>query len=171
MLRLRPFKISDASYLLNWIQDERSFQMWSAEQFTYPLSEEQLRTYKDRYDEDECGWIFVALDEEGIPVGHFLMRKADYQQNSIHFGFIIVDPNIRGKGYGVEMLKLGVKYAFEILKVKRITLGVFDVNPGAKACYKKVGFNTETYHKDVFTYGDEKWGIFNMAISAPREEL
>lgn len=171
MLRLRPFKMSDATYLLNWIQDERSFKMWSADKFDYPLSEEQLKSYKDRYDQDEFGWIFVALNEAGIPVGHFLMRMADYEQSSIHLGFIIVDPTIRGKGYGVEMVSLGVKYAFEILKVKRVTLGVFDVNPGAEACYKKVGFNTETYHKDIFTYGDEKWGIFNMAISAPTEVM
>ncbi|QEH70381.1 GNAT family protein [Cellulosilyticum sp. ST5] len=164
MLRLRPFKMRDAAYLVNWLKDERSFKMWSADKFDYPLSVEQLKNYKEMYEEDEFGWIFVALDDKGIPVGHFLMRMADYEKNSVHLGFIIVDPNIRGKGYGVEMVSLGVKYAFEILKVKRVTLGVFDVNPVAEACYKKVGFVTETYHKDIFTYGDEKWGIFNMAI-------
>lgn len=31
----------------------------------------------------------------------------------------------RGMGYGKEMLKLSLKYAFEILKVKKVTLGVF----------------------------------------------
>ena len=165
MLRLRPFKMSDAAHLINWMRDERSFKMWSADKFQYPLSEEQLKAYKEMYEADEFGWIFVALDEKGIPVGHFLMRMADYEKNSVHLGFIIVDPNIRGRGYGIEMVSLGVKYAFEILKVKRVTLGVFDTNPSAEACYKKVGFVTETYHKDVFSHEDEKWGIFNMAIS------
>ncbi|PHV70015.1 GNAT family N-acetyltransferase [Sporanaerobium hydrogeniformans] len=164
MLRLRPFKMSDATYLANWIQDERSFNMWSANKLKYPLSEEQIKGYKEMYEIDEFGWIFTALNEKGTPVGHFLMRMADYKKESVHFGFIIVDPSLRGKGYGVEMVSLGVHYAFEILKVRRVTLGVFDTNPAAEACYKKVGFVTETYNKGVFNYKDEKWGIFNMAI-------
>lgn len=164
MLRLRPYKTSDAAYLVQWFTDERSFKMWSADKFEYPLSEVQLKNYKEMYDQDEFGWVFVALNEKGIPVGHFLMRRANYEENSVHFGFIVVDANQRGKGYGSEMVSLGVKYAFEILQVRRVTLGVFDVNPGAEVCYKKVGFITETYDKDIFTYGNEKWGLYNMAI-------
>ena len=165
MLRLRPFKMSDAKYLMKWFTDERSFKMWSADKFEYPLSEVQLKNYKDMYEEDEFGWIFIALDEKGTPVGHLLMRMADYEKNSVHFGFIVVDANMRGKGYGSEMVRLAVQYAFEILKVKKVTLGVFDTNPGAQACYRKVGFITESYDLDVLTYKDEKWGMYNMAIT------
>ncbi len=165
MLRLRPFKMGDAKYLMNWFTDERSFKMWSADKFDYPLSEEQLRNYKEMYEEDEFGWIFIALDEKGTPVGHLLMRMADYEKNSVHFGFIVVDASMRGKGYGSEMVRLAVQYAFEILKVKMVTLGVFDTNPGAQACYRKVGFITESYDLDVLTYKDEKWGMYNMAIT------
>ena len=45
-----------------------------------------------------------------------------------------------------------------------MTLGVYDVNLGAKKCYEKVGFVTEVYSEDSFTYKDETWGMFNMAI-------
>ena len=113
MLRLRPFKMRDAKYLMNWFTDERSFKMWSADKFEYPLSEVQLRNYKEMYEEDEFGWIFIALDEKGTPVGHLLMRMADYEKNSVHFGFIVVDASRRGKGYGSEMVRLAVQYAFE----------------------------------------------------------
>lgn len=164
MLRIRPFKMSDASYIVKWLNDEREFKMWSADKFNYPLTIEQLASYKELYEQDEFGWIFVALDEKGIPVGHFLMRMADYEKESVHLGFIVVDPEMRGKGYGAEMVKLAIKYAFEMLKVSRVTLGVFDVNPGAEVCYKKVGFLTESYLKEALTYKNEKWGIYNMAI-------
>lgn len=46
MLRLRPFKMRDAAYLVNWLKDERSFKMWSADKFDYPLSVEQLKIIK-----------------------------------------------------------------------------------------------------------------------------
>ena len=64
MLRLRPFKMRDAAYLVNWLKDERSFKMWSADKFDYPLSVEQLKNYKEMYEEDVFGWIFVALDDK-----------------------------------------------------------------------------------------------------------
>jgi RimJ/RimL family protein N-acetyltransferase len=164
MIRLRPFKISDAEYLINWVGEERQFTMWSAGKFEYPLTKEQLIKYKEIYENDEHGWIFTALDEIGKPVGHFIMRMVDYQKQSVHLGFIIVNPEIRGKGYGKEMVSLGVKYAFEILKVKRVTLKVFENNPAAHSCYKSIGLSDEKYHEGLFTYKDEKWGLYDMAI-------
>ncbi len=164
MLRLRPYKSSDAKYIIKWIKDEKSFAMWCAGNFQYPLTEEQLILYKENYDNDENGWIMTAIDEKGTPVGHFLMRLADYEKESIRFGFIIVDSEIRGKGYGKEMLTLAIKYAFEILKVSRITLGVYDNNPSAHYCYKNVGFIDERYKENDFSYKDEQWGIYDMAI-------
>jgi RimJ/RimL family protein N-acetyltransferase len=164
MLRLRPYKDSDANYLINWLHDEKQFTMWSAGKFTYPLTKEQLLEYKNRYDEDEFGWIFTTLNETGTPVGHFLMRMADYQKQSIHIGFIIVDEQHRGKGYGKEMLNLAIKYAFEILGVNRMTLGVFENNEAAHRCYRSVGLVDENYHKEFFPFKDEKWGLYDMAI-------
>lgn len=164
MLRIRPFKISDANLMINWIKEERIFKMWCADKFNYPLTIEQLKDYQNEYEQNEFGWIFVALDEKGTPIGHFVMRMANYEKESVHLGFIVIDPKRRGLGYGKEMVELAVKYAFELLGVKRVTLGVYDVNPGAKQCYEKVGFVTETYHQDSLTYKDETWGIFNMAI-------
>ncbi len=164
MLRIRPFKISDISLILNWVKEERIFKMWCAGKFKYPLTVEQLQDYKNMYEQDEYGWIFVALDEEGTPVGHFLMRMANYEKESIHLGFIVIDPKKRGLGYGKEMVELAVKYAFELLGFRRVTLGVYDVNPRAKQCYEKVGFVIETYSQDAMTYEDETWGVYNMAI-------
>ena len=42
-----------------------------------------------------------------------------------------------------------VSLNFEILKMKRVTLGVFDNNEAAHRCYKSVGFVDEKYCKDV----------------------
>lgn len=165
MLRLRPFKLRDSQYLLSWFGDKKSFNMWSGGKFEYPLTKEQIEDYYHKYEEDENGWIMTALNEEGRPVGHLLMRMADYNKESIHFGFIVVDSNERGKGYGKEMVSLAAKYAFEILKVKRITLGVYDNNPSAHSCYKAVGFVDEEYHKEEFPYENEKWGKFDMAFT------
>ncbi|MDF2589664.1 MAG: family N-acetyltransferase [Anaerocolumna sp.] len=162
MLRLRPYKVSDIKFLVEWTKDERLFSMWCANKFTYPLTESQLIQYKNMYDDDEFGWSFTALDEEGTPVGHILMRMADYKNASIHFGFVLIDPTKHGNGYGKEMIKLAITYATEICKVKKVTLGVFSNNHIAHNCYKSIGFVDQKYHEDIFSYKDEKWGLYDM---------
>ena len=164
MIRLRPYKLSDAKFLIDWVKDERIFTMWCANKFSYPLKERQLIEYKDIYENDEQGWIFTALDECGMPIGHLMMRNADYKNQSVHFGFIIVNHNYRGKGYGKEMVRVAVKYAFEVLKVKKVTLGVFSNNPVAHNCYKSVGFVDQKLNEDYFSFKDEKWGLYDMQI-------
>ena len=165
MIRLRPFKLIDIEYLLKWTDDEYAFAQWCANKFTYPLTKEQLMSYYQKYENDDSAWIMTALDKKGTPVGHLLMRKADYQMESIHLGFVILDSKIRGKGYGKEMISLAIKYSFDILKVEKVTLAVFDNNPVAQLCYKAAGFVNVQYHEAVFPFGEEKWGVYDMAIS------
>ena len=104
----------------------------------------------------------TALDETGAPVGHFIMRLADYHAESIRFGFIIVDPEARGKGYGKEMIRLALKYAFEVLGMKRATLGVYEQNPSAKACYEAVGFTVKEYVADYLIYKGATHAAYEM---------
>ncbi|MBR1441007.1 MAG: GNAT family N-acetyltransferase, partial [Lachnospiraceae bacterium] len=55
----------------------------------------------------------------------------------------------RGSGYGTQMLSLGLKYAFEILGVSKVTIGVFENNEPAHKCYQKLGFrDVETVEKE-----------------------
>lgn len=64
----------------------------------------------------------------------------------------------RGRGYGKEMLRLAIKYAFEILKVEKITLGVFENNMSAYHCYKSVGFQDVELEADEYYHVmDEDW--------------
>ncbi|MFA9379188.1 MAG: GNAT family N-acetyltransferase [Lachnotalea sp.] len=169
MIRLRPFKLSDAKYILEWFEEEEGFVKWCAGKFQFPLTIEQLTQYYHELEIDEKGWIMVALNEEGIPVGHFVMRRADYENNSIHLGFIVVNSKMRGHGYGKEMLSSALTYIYEILKMKRVTLSVYDNNPVAHSCYKAVGFIDEKYLENSFLYKDKRWGLFDMAATKPNQ--
>lgn len=162
MLRLRPFKESDIQYMLDWKMDEFQFARWCANLFTYPLTKEQLLEYKNNYDKDEHAWIFTAVDDIGTPVGHFMMRNADYAGQNIRIGFVMIAPDCQGKGYGKEMMRLAVTYATEILKFKKVNLGVFENNPAAHRCYESIGFKDHTFIADYIEFQGEKWGGYEM---------
>ncbi len=169
MLRLRPFKPQDGDSLAGWFSDgEEAFVKWSAGQFEYPLTREQIDAYCRKWEKDEFGWPMAAIDEEGRLAGHLLMRSADYRENSLFFGFIVVDPSARGRGRGREMISLALAYAFEILRVDTVRLRVFANNPAARACYEAAGFQVENFLEKAFSYRDQQWD--NIQMAAWREE-
>ena len=63
------------------------------------------------------------------------------------------------------MLTLAMKYAFDFVKVKKISLGVFENNKAAIKCYESCGFkrvqlkNAESYH-----YMGEIWTCIEMEL-------
>ena len=158
MLRLRPYKTSDADRILSWTSDERAFYKWSAGVLgEYPITREQFGFVNDLM-------AFTAIDNDAI-VGFFTMRRPTESYDVLRFGFVIVDPEKRGKGYGKAMLTLGTKFAKDIFGAKKVSLGVFENNQAAYHCYKAVGFQDvvleepETY----FVLGEE-WKCLELEM-------
>lgn len=53
-----------------------------------------------------------AVNDNGNLVGHLYIRYPNKNDDSIvRFGFIIVDPVLRGCGNGKKMLQLAINYA------------------------------------------------------------
>lgn len=64
------------------------------------------------------------------------------------------------------MLRLSIRYAFEILKVQKITLGVFENNQAAYHCYKSVGFrDIELEEPEYYHIFDEDWKCLEMELN------
>lgn len=166
MLRLRPYKPCDAEYIVKWITDEKMFFQWSADRMgEYPLTADKLKDHYKQAEDSDTFWQMTAIDDSKVPVGHFIMRFTNDELKSVRLGFIIVDSSIRGKGYGKEMLKLAIKYAFEILKVEEITLGVFANNPAAFHCYEAAGFRElESNSRCSYSINGEMWECIEMHV-------
>ena len=163
MLRLRPYKTCDAAQIIDWIKDERSFRQWSAAHYDhYPISADTMNTYYKTFEKEDNLWAMSAFDETGL-VGHLIMRFLDDTNQTLHFGFIIVDSNKRGKGYGKEMVKLALHYAFTCAKAEKVTLGVFSNNTPAYQLYKSIGFTealpTNVTHYDIL---GEDWPCIKL---------
>lgn len=165
MIGLRPYKACDAQYIVSWIKEEYSFRQWSADRFdSYPIDAERLNKYYDDFKDRDDHWQMTAFDERGV-VGHLIMRFSDDDKKTVRFGFVILDSAIRGRGYGKEMLQLAVKFAFEILKASKVTLGVFENNMPAYYCYKSIGFR-ETLPEKTTYYRllNEDWKCIEMEL-------
>lgn len=165
MLRLRPYKKCDAKYVVSWIKDEVEFRKWCADRYeTYPINTGDMNNHYTAYDDKDSFWPMTAFDENGV-VGHLIMRFTDEEKKVLRLGFVIVDDSKRGMGYGKEMLQLSIKYAFEILGIEKITLGVFENNVQAYRCYKSVGFrDVETDEYYYFHILGEDWKCLELEL-------
>ena len=107
----------------------------------------------------------TAFDDTGI-VGHFIMRYLLGDNTFLRFGWVIVDDTKRGQKYGQEMLKLGLKYAFEIMQVNKVTIGVFENNTSAYQCYLSAGFRKSKDREGSYEIIQGKtWKIVELEIS------
>lgn len=164
-LRLRQYKPCDAEIIASWVKDEETLRKWSSDRFgNFPITGEDIN-YKYLQCNGDCPesdnfYPIIAVDDNGV-VGHLIVRYTDFAKRIIRFGFVIVDDSKRGTGCGKEMLSLAIQYAFKIMKVKKITIGVFEKNLPAYHCYKKVGFH-ETGETEICEVMGEKWKMIEM---------
>jgi len=137
-MQLRPFNIEDAPIILSWCKTKEEFRKWSADR--YPDFPTTPQLMAQQYAPDNI-FPLTAVDEDGRIIGHIMLRRPDPQRPSlIRVGFVIVDNQLRGKGYGKQLVTLALEYAKQQLGAEKISLGVFLNNPSAKNCYESVGF-------------------------------
>ncbi|MBO4603780.1 MAG: GNAT family N-acetyltransferase [Clostridiales bacterium] len=176
MLRLRPYKPCDAETIVSWCDNEYTFMNWGGYLFgKYPIKAEDMNSkyleLNGDCKEQDNFYPMTLFDEEGIK-GHMIMRYINGDDTILRFGWVILDPASRGRGYGKEMIKLGLEYAFEILRVRSVTIGVFENNIPAYHCYLAAGFRKSGLIEDSYheIYG-ETWKIVELEISKGEYEL
>lgn len=160
-MRIRPYQNKDFDIISQWITDERSHALWCANLMPYPLEKNSFDALLQEAEERFGDSPFVATTNDGQVVGFFCF-SVNLHTNEGMLKFVVIDNTMRNKGYGCEMLKLAIKYAFEIAKADSVHLNVFPENPGAKKCYEKVGFKERTLTENAFSFKDESWGRCNM---------
>ena len=95
-----------------------------------------------------------------------ILRYTDKEQSIFRIGFVIVDDSKRGMGYGKKMIQMAINYAFDMLKAKKVTIGVFENNPEAYYCYKAAGFQEiEMEEELIFEILGERWKCIELEIN------
>lgn len=140
MITFRPFKKCDGQIVVSWIGNEEVYYRWCAGHIgTYPVTTDMLIEYSKKVAEDPRAFWMVACEDER-PFGFMQFRYPTPENDVIRIGYILVEPELRGKGYGKRLMNLAVKYSFDFLSVRKITLGVFEDNLQAFRAYSSVGF-------------------------------
>lgn len=161
---LRKYTKSDADEIIKWIKDERSLRLWSLDRYgVYPIKAEDINNNYDNCISLGNFYPMTLVDGDKI-IGHLILRNPNENKDVVRLGFIIVNPDLRGKGYGKTLIKEAIKYAKNTLNSKEINLGVFENNESAYHCYKSVGFKEIRIDKNVFQFENESWNCIEMVL-------
>ena len=113
----------------------------------------------------------LTLIKDDRVIGHITLRHPTKDKKIVRLGFIIVDPEYRGKKFGKEMIIQAIGYAKNNLGVQGFNLGVFENNVSACKCYESVGFKESYVEKEAYTFHGEKWDCIEMGLNNTQEKV
>jgi RimJ/RimL family protein N-acetyltransferase len=160
-LLLEPMVSDDCEVLADWLTDH-GILLATAPDWPHPVT--PARIARDYFVRPNGGEILKAVQGDRM-VGHCGLRVTS--ETTGHLFHIVVDPRLRGRGYGHAMLEAIARQAFVDHGLHRLQLYVFDTNTPAIACYVRAGYRIEGHHRHHYRV-DGRWlDTYSMALLRP----
>ena len=159
MIRIEKFNQFNSEILISWIDTAETLMQFAGPSFFFPLTKDQLE--KSLSDKNRYAFQAIELNTQTmIGYGEIYLKK-----QSAHLGRIIIgEKKERGKGYGQNIVKFLLDYAFKNLNRSKVELNVFEWNTVAINCYKKMGFIFNPENNSIRTVNGKTWVALNMVL-------
>lgn len=115
------------------------------------------------------GWYGFAIYEKETfrPIGHTNLRDVNTVHRTAEFGILIGERDCRGKGYGTEVTRLILDFAFTGLNLHNVWLDTLSLNPSAVAAYERAGFREIGRRREAYRVGNQTYDVILMDCLAP----
>ena len=146
-LLLRAWKIEDADDLVDGLNN-LEVSKWMA--FTpYPYTKENALDYINKAINDNAYNFAIVLKSENKVIGGTQLTNIDMSNGTAGGGIWISEKYWR-KGYGSEAFGARIKYAFEVLGLRRLENGYFKENEKSHKMQLKFGYKDEGIRRQRF---------------------
>ena len=166
---LSPCAPEDAPLFAQWLNDA---------DVAVPLGDEAYHTLSpEAFQADIADSLhrqdpmFTIVDlESDCAIGRCLLFSVNPIDRSAMLGIFIGDKTFWGRGYGQEAMQLLLEYAFDLLNLNSVMLGVFEFNRRAIHAYEKLGFRVIGRRRQARIIGGKAYDGILMDILAPELE-
>lgn len=149
---LRPISEKDISEMLKWINNPDVTQYMTVYMPVY--EDEEKRWIEDLSKRKQEDLVLAIETTRGTHVGNIGIHKMNWKDRTAEIGIVIGDKDYWDRGLGSEAISLIIKYSFNVLNLRKLSLSVLGNNPRAINCYKKCGFIVEGCRKNqIFKNG------------------
>jgi ribosomal-protein-alanine N-acetyltransferase len=131
---------------LGWLQDRDVTQF--LETGAFPLTLDDLHRYYAHLTSQTASppaCVFLAIQHlaTGEHIGNIKLEPIHWLHRTATLGLVIGDKRFHGQGLGEEAARLCLRYAFERLGLRKVSLGVLASNTRAFQLYRRLGFVIE----------------------------
>jgi ribosomal-protein-alanine N-acetyltransferase len=168
---LRPLTLDDASEAyVAWLNNK------AVNQYLVDVSRSKhdlnsVRDFITHINSKDDEFMFgIFLIDSNQHIGNIKIGPVRSYHLVADIGFLIGEQSQWGKGYGVEAIKLASDYAFNILKLNKLSAGLYASNVACARALEKAGFQKEGVRikhyllngvpEDIIEYGacHDTWG-------------
>ena len=161
-LYLRPWDMDDLDTFYSWFNNPE-LRKWLLLPFPISKLEEKEFLEKMLKSKDDVSFSIVLKDSDRL-IGNIGLHQIRRVNSHAMLGVAIADPEMAGKGYGTEAIRLIVDYGFNTLNLHRIWLFTHKFNERAYKCYKKVGFKDEGVWRESLYFDGKYHDQYLMGI-------
>lgn len=163
---IRPLELKDAPLMLEWMHDEKVTLHLGTDFSNKTIDDAAAFITHASQDKKNVHWACVNDKDEYL--GTVSLKNIDLENGNAEYA-ICFRSVAHGTGASAFATAFIIRYAFEVLKLSKVYLYLFDVNARAKRFYEKHGFvfegcqRSQAVHQgkrvDVLWYGitKEEW--------------
>lgn len=149
---LRSLIVSDVTQeYINWLNDEEVNQFLEARFSRH--TQASVETYVKKLFEDPNTILLGIFPQGGKKhIGNIKLGPMNWNHKRGEIGIMIGDKGSWGKGFATEAIALLTNYAFDVLKLHKVTAGAYEKNIGSIKAFLKLGFFEEGRQKKHVFY-------------------
>jgi len=157
--RLHLFSPNLAELVVSWVGGWRET-LWLAPRTPPPLTVAGFLSWHGP------GVQPFLMRNEAIaePIAYGELNTLSEVERRYWLGHLIVNPALRGRGYGTELTRLLIRRAFEVHAAREVSLVVFPENRHAIRCYRAAGMVEDGFERHDFPCYGVRVDLVRMVI-------
>jgi hypothetical protein len=147
-----------------WTHDSdfmRMMDVAAARPLSAAMVKKQYEKLEKQMEEDKNIYSFaIRAREDDHLIGRATIYWIEWQNGNGHIRLGFGAAEDRGKGYGIQALRMLLRFAFAELNLFRVTANVPEYNVAAIALLKKFGFTQEVCRRKSLERDGRRWDMY-----------
>ncbi len=160
---LSPVSMQDIEHYTEWLNDMNVTLNLGLGDTIFTLEKEKETLEKLLSGSDSSMFAIIDKDSNKL-IGNVGLHGINHINGNCELGIMIGDKNFWNRGYGTEAVKLALDYAFNILNLHSVYLGVISYNERGMKCYEKAGFKETGRFKEWKKIAGQYYDMIYMQI-------
>lgn len=164
IITLRAVERSDLGSLHKWANDPTICQMLGG--WHLPGSMDYQEQWFMGLKSDKTNQRFAIDTPDSGLIGTANLVDINWKDRNAFHGMLIGDKDIRGKGYGVDVIMAIMRYAFEEMGLQRLDGSIIEYNkPSYRVYVEKCGWREEGRQKQSYFRQNQWWDKIIVGIT------